>query len=63
MMDEYTFLAALSAVAIATLVGGIMLRQRLGPKIPLREKTGRNLAAIIAEDGPHGLAPEAATAR
>ena len=40
-MSEYAFLAALFAVAVATVVGGILLRRRLGPKIPAQGKAGR----------------------
>ena len=40
-MDEYAFLAGLCAVAVATVVGGIMLRRRLGPKISVKGKAGR----------------------
>ncbi len=37
-MGEYAFLAVLFAVAVATVVGGVILRRRLGPKIPVKGK-------------------------
>ena len=40
-MSEYAFLAALCAVAVATVVGGFMLCRRLGLKIPAQGKAAR----------------------
>ncbi len=50
-MGEYTFLAELGAIAVATIVFSVFLRRHLGPKIPVVGKAGLHLAAPLANDG------------